>query len=138
MNSLLALSLLALAPITPTQDKNDDAKKIQGTWLLVSREQDGRRRTVGGEMKYTITSDRIALITQKDAGDQYRLGIDKKLKIIDLVPGDGPNKGKTLKGIYDLAGDTLRICFPNQADLPRPAEFQSSKEVMIVELKRVK
>jgi uncharacterized protein (TIGR03067 family) len=29
---------------------------------------------------------------------------------MDRVPADGPQKGKTLRGIYSLEGDTLKLC----------------------------
>ena len=135
MKLFLALSLLAIAPITT---KNDDAKKIQGTWVMVSKEEDGRKRTVAGELKYTIGPDRISNANLKEAGDQYKLDADKKPKTIDLVPGDGPEKGKTVKGLYELDGDTLRICLATQATMPRPTEFASSKGVQILVLKRIK
>ena len=46
-------------------------------------------------------------------------------KSIDYVIADGPDKGKTQLGIYELDAGTARFCFapPGQ---PRPAEFKTN------------
>jgi uncharacterized protein (TIGR03067 family) len=58
-------------------------------------------------------------------------------KTIDLTPDRGPAKGKTLKGIYDLDGNTLKICYVSPAtDEPekagRPKEMGANGTVTIV------
>ena len=39
----------------------------------------------------------------------------------------GPNKGKTFLAIYEIDGDTLRVCY-DLAGKNRPTEFSTSKE----------
>jgi thiol-disulfide isomerase/thioredoxin len=53
-------------------------------------------------------------------------------KAIDLIPEEGPAKGKTLRGIYSLEGDVLKICYvspntPEPEKKPRPSEFAAGK-----------
>ena len=60
-------------------------------------------------------------------GGQTRTGtikIDptKKPKQLDIISGEGPNKGKSLLGIYELDGDTLRYCV-SPPGKTRPTEF---------------
>ncbi len=43
---------------------------------------------------------------------------------IDLTFSDGPGKDQTQKGIYELEGDTQRICVA-KGNEERPAEFMS-------------
>ena len=47
-----------------------------------------------------------------------------KPKTIDLTFTEGPGKGQTQKGIYELEGDTQKICFA-KGDQERPTEFTS-------------
>jgi uncharacterized protein (TIGR03067 family) len=53
-------------------------------------------------------------------------------KAMDLIPEEGPAKGKTLRGIYSLEGDVLKICYvspntPEPEKQPRPREFAARK-----------
>jgi uncharacterized protein (TIGR03067 family) len=67
----------------------------------------------------------------------YKISAADYPRTIDLTPDHGPAKGKTLKGIYDLDGNTLRICYvspatqePTQAE--RPKELGAKGTVTIV------
>ena len=51
----------------------------------------------------------------------------KTPKTIDIVGTEGPNKGKTILGIYELNGDTLRVCY-DLSGKGRPAEFKTTNE----------
>ncbi len=44
---------------------------------------------------------------------------------LDVIGTEGPNKGKTIPAIFDLAGDTLKICY-DLSGQARPTEFKSS------------
>jgi uncharacterized protein (TIGR03067 family) len=50
----------------------------------------------------------------------------KKPKQIDAVRSKGPDAGKTLKGIYELDGETFKVCFA-PAGKDRPAEFATGE-----------
>jgi uncharacterized protein (TIGR03067 family) len=57
-------------------------------------------------------------------------------KTIDLTPDRGPARGKVLKGIYDLDGNTLKVCYvapdagePEKAE--RPKEFGAKGTVTV-------
>ena len=57
---------------------------------------------------------------------KYTLNATKTPSQIDLIFLDGPNKGKTVKGIYQLKGDAFKLCL----ELPggdRPGGFASKK-----------
>jgi uncharacterized protein (TIGR03067 family) len=51
----------------------------------------------------------------------------KKPKTIDVKPEIGTNKGKTLLGIYELDGDSLKICLA-LPDKDRPTAFATAAE----------
>jgi uncharacterized protein (TIGR03067 family) len=111
-------------------DKDDKATKqelarLQGVWTMLELEANGRQAQPG-EMKWILVIE----------GNQYNPGlgelsleytfrIDPSLtpKAIDLIPQDGPERGKTIRGIYALEGDTLKICRPLDSYGDRPAGF---------------
>ena len=49
-------------------------------------------------------------------------------KTIDLTPDWGPAKGKVLKGIYDLDGNTLKICYVSPTT-EEPEKSERPKEI---------
>jgi len=63
---------------------------------------------------------------------KYKLDPAAKPKAIDLIPEEGPAKGKTLQGIYSLQRDELKVCFvspniPDPENQKRPGEFSAKK-----------
>jgi uncharacterized protein (TIGR03067 family) len=56
-------------------------------------------------------------------------------KTIDLTPDRGPSKGEVIKGIYELDGNTLRICYASPdtgGKAERPKEFGAKGTVTVV------
>jgi uncharacterized protein (TIGR03067 family) len=106
-----------------------DREAIQGTWRVVSAQDNGRpvpRTAPGGKqadgLKLVITSETITF----QAGDVihgkggYTLDPAKMPKWIDLTEKDG----RPAPGIYALEGDDLTVCY-NEAGTERPDKFAS-------------
>ena len=54
----------------------------------------------------------------------YTLDATTKPKRMAITGTAGPNSGKTFPAIYELKGDTLRICY-DLSGAKRPTEFKS-------------
>jgi uncharacterized protein (TIGR03067 family) len=127
------IALLVILPVgwltahaaSPQDDVAKELAKLQGTWTRVSAEVDGKKLS-DDELKgatLTVKGDQYTL----KQGGQTRTGtlkVDpaKKPKQIDIISGEGPNKGKSLLGIYEIEGDTFRYCFA-LGGKDRPTEF---------------
>jgi len=122
-----ALLVLAAGFLVAADDPKDELKKLEGTYTMVSGEKDGKNVA-----EQTI---KIAKLVLK--GDQHdvKIGDDtfkgthkvdpsKKPKTIDATDTDGPFKGKTVYGIYELDGDTFKVCFAKPGE-DRPKEFST-------------
>jgi uncharacterized protein (TIGR03067 family) len=53
--------------------------------------------------------------------------ITKSPKTIDATDGRGPNKGKTILGIYEIKGDEFKVSF-SMPGKPRPTKFTTEKD----------
>lgn len=67
-----------------------------------------------------------------------KLDPSKSPKTLDAKVTDVPNKGAVILGIYEISGDTLKVCFDPEGK-KRPTEFKgvSGSQTLVVH-KRVK
>jgi uncharacterized protein (TIGR03067 family) len=110
---------------------DDDRDTIQGRWKPISIERGGKPIA-----SRTGPNDKMALIIGGNrydwtSGDEpmagtYRLDPSKTPKELDMMPGGGANQGSTLKGIYQIEGDTLYVCLAAPGE-GRPTEFESKE-----------
>jgi uncharacterized protein (TIGR03067 family) len=109
----------------------DDRDTIQGRWKPVSIERGGKPIA-----SRTEPNDKMALVIEGDKydwtggdvpmGGTYTLDPSKTPKEIDLTPSGGPNRGRILKGIYRIQGDTLKVCLAGPGE-GRATEFESKE-----------
>jgi uncharacterized protein (TIGR03067 family) len=119
-----------------------DASAMEGTWLPSSAELAGKPfpEEVRKTIKLVIKGDKYTVTVGK-AVDQgtAKLNPSAKPKALDITGTDGPNKDKTFKAIYELDGDTLRICY-DLSGKGRPTEFATKEgtHLFLVTYKREK
>ena len=121
----------ALAAGVSAQDPGkDDLKRLEGTWRMVSGEADGKKapeeelkkiKVIFKGDAYTVMSDGRV----EEKGTQ-KLDPTKKPKTIDYTMTEGPTKGKTHLGIYELDGDTVKFCFAAPGG-DRPTDFTAKE-----------
>jgi hypothetical protein len=113
----LLMSLLASSSDEPKAEAQKEAKKLRGTWLFVG--DDGMKP---GPIKNRVVVEGNKL-TVYDEG--------KVFQAFTFMTG---------LAIYELKGDTLRICVPAFTSKKRPTEFKDSPidDLMLWTLKRKK
>ena len=136
----VAAALAVLAVVGAGATQTDDGETIQGTWEVVSVSDNGEKapaeKVKGARMVITKNEITILVGGRKQSTSTYRLAPAERPKQIDLREGE-----RHLKGIYDLRGDTLRLCFNENEAGPRPTAFESKKGTendQLFELKRTK
>lgn len=133
-----------------SQQPQTDKEKIQGLWIATEIiEPDG---------KLTDQTD----VTLEHRGDKWIMTFKPKVKLkkedqdgpfgmtgtFILYPDKSPaamdikgqsgGKKHTIACIYELKGDTLRICQPNVVTGPRPNAFSANKDTVLAVYKRQK
>ena len=133
--------LLSFSLAASSRDAKDE-ETIQGTWLPATAEIAGKpfpddlRKTIKlviKDDKYTVTVGKMM-----DQGSA-KLKPSAKPKEMDIAGTEGPNKGKTFLAIYELDGDTLKICY-DLGGKNRPTEFKTKEgtQLFLVTYKREK
>jgi uncharacterized protein (TIGR03067 family) len=118
-----------------------EQKKMEGTWKAVAIEHLGQSWQGGGfTMTFSGNKYNQAAATGALMEDgTYKVDPSKKLKALDLIILSGKDKGKNQYCLYELTGDTLKLCLA-QPGKDRPAEFSTKNgtgfEIFV--MKRVK
>lgn len=104
-----------------------EIEKLQGTWNIVALEMGGEKKTENAlkGSKIIVKGDTF---TSLSMGAIYKgnikVDVNAKPKRLDLIFTEGPEKGNTNFAIYELDGDTWKICL-NVTGKERPKEFAS-------------
>jgi uncharacterized protein (TIGR03067 family) len=143
---------LATAVLTSAEEPSQDHKAMQGTWLVVEYDQDGKQPSaeILKKMKVVVRGDKLTITPRlvvevvpftkdkvkfsldegKSDESQFKLDPTKKTKVLDLISsGDA----KTTKGMYLLDESTLRICFA-LGNRNRPKKFPDEPKAGLVRL----
>jgi hypothetical protein len=95
--------------------QRDDTQALQGTWLPIKAELAGQAMPdVAGKIdKGTCKQDPAA-----------------KPKRLTIQGTEGPNAGKTFLCIYELDGDTFRVCY-DLSGMKHPDDFVTTKGTLL-------
>jgi|tagenome__1003787_1003787.scaffolds.fasta_scaffold19839215_2 uncharacterized protein (TIGR03067 family) len=105
-----------------------DLAQLEGEWQLVSGVADGFQipAEMARNFKRVCKDGEVTVTNGEQLVMRAKITVDptKTPKTIDFQIVDGPTKGKTQLGIYELNGDELKSCFA-APDGARPTEFAS-------------
>ena len=118
----LGVSLSAFA------DSPDDVKAVQGNWKPIKAElaTQPMSKDVLKSISLKMEDGKYEVfVGDKPDKGTYTLDSATKPKSMTITGTAGPNSGKTFPAIYELKGDTLRICY-DLAGTKRPTEFKTA------------
>ncbi len=128
MRCLLVLGVVfILAAVDADEEVKKEVARFEGTWKYVSIEMEKMKLTEDAlkDLRLKIQGDKFTVTGENaDAtfGGTFKVDPTKKPKTIDVTFTDGPEKGKTTLGIYELEGETYKACI-DPAGKARPTEF---------------
>ena len=141
------VALVLAVGVVGAQDEatKKDLKAMEGTWAVTALEIGGMKipeddnkkvnaKLVVKDGKYTVYFDEKPYTT-----GTIKLDAGKSPKHIDAIAADGPTKDKVMPGIYQIAGDTMKVCF-GEPSKERPTAFSTKEKTaqMLLSYKRVK
>jgi uncharacterized protein (TIGR03067 family) len=150
MSQMLAAFAVASLFIVPAAYQAEDAKKelesLQGAWEITEVVNSGRiipaEKVKGGQI--VIKGDELTLSEGADDKEPRKFSIkldpSKKPRAIDQTTLNRGKKGMVIPAIYELDGETLKLCSPNDDSKDRPTALKSEKgsNVVLLTLKRIK
>lgn len=126
------------APVRADASKRNDP--LAGVWVVAATRNGGKEDAQLKDNTATFVDGKVTFKSKdgKEHAATYTLGVNKSPTTIDLVPADGPHKGKTLKAIYVIEKNELKLCIGKEGE-DRPSTFRSKagEERVLLTLKRV-
>ncbi len=107
-----------------------DVERLQGRWNVVALEIDGNKLPEGifGGARIMIDGNRFTTIAMGATYEgTFSVDSSKTPRTVDLNFSSGPEKGNTSRGIYELEGDTWKLCL-TISNTERPAKFATSPD----------
>jgi uncharacterized protein (TIGR03067 family) len=137
LGMMAAVVIVAPAGGAPPEDRDE----LRGTWKLVSSIRE-KEKVVPGDLERSelVFEGETYRIKRGDTLEKgtYSLDASKAPKAIDVVPGEGPNKGQTIKGIYKCEGKTLSACVGRPGkDRPTSFDAETNDEHMLFVYEKV-
>jgi uncharacterized protein (TIGR03067 family) len=131
---LAGLGLGAPVPVRPAP-KDSDA--LKGAWTVTKAEENGRPQDDLSKAVFTFTDNVLSLKLQNEkAPVDLTFKLDPANKSIDFQPADTKEPALC---IYEVKGDTLKLCIADPDRKKRPTELKSTeKGVVYIELTRSK
>jgi uncharacterized protein (TIGR03067 family) len=128
---VLACLFTCLHPLTVrAADDNKGLEQLRGTWTVTKADPKFEAK------KMIFDGEKLTMVFSDKPGDSKSVTIkvdpQPKPAQIDFVT----DREKS-PGIYEVSGDTLKICFAAGAT-NRPTEFKSADDIIFVTLQREK
>jgi uncharacterized protein (TIGR03067 family) len=138
--------LLVVAVLMAADGKGAKAelKKFEGAWQLSSEVMDGKEQPVDYVKRIRWIFDDMGHWKVEDDGKAIFTGDmkvfpDRNPKAADsTLTGEGDQKGKIVRAIYELEGDTLKQCWVIEGERPRAFDPKPGPGVNYSVYKRVK
>ena len=126
---VVAGSLLLAAGLAEGQVPKDRGKDLTGIWLAATYTLDGKAATAADLKKVRLLIEDDRTFKAQNDGKTFlagtiKFGPETNPRAMDITYTEGDLKGQTALAIYEMIGDTLRICRAAPGK-PRPKEFAS-------------
>ena len=112
-------------------DAQAEMERLQGEWKVVSAERGGKATPdeEASQMSLVFDGNKATLkIGTREEKLIYTLDSKKSPKEINLWNREFDNENAKVLGIYELDGDSLKMCWGRPGNKDRAKEFKTTKE----------
>lgn len=133
-NVIPSIALAALF-LLGNSGRADDASKLAGTWVATAMVMGGMQapdQALPSDLHWVFSGDKLTWQSGTTTIKSYtcKLNSTATPRQMDLIDED--EAGGTMKAIYQLEGNVLKLCSDNRPDQARPGGFVSEKGSQVV------
>jgi uncharacterized protein (TIGR03067 family) len=142
MNLIAVFFLILLVGCAGFGSHPESGPELMGEWVCISAAVDGKPLPAETVKLLRLTLTDRSYITTKGSEtlfeSTYRIDRNKRPARIFMLGNEGELTGKEAQGIFEMSGDTLRICYSMPGD-PAPTSFESTagSKVYLINWRRV-
>ena len=141
--TVLGMTLLMAGGIGRAEDDKASTPKLAGGYTLVSGERGGKKLGKEKIEDHTVrfSNDQIVVIDKEKKEvyvARYKLDASGKTCKITMTSEVAPNKGKTVEGLIEKKGDTVRLIYALEGDAPTEFKTKNDKQIMVTMKNRKK
>jgi uncharacterized protein (TIGR03067 family) len=140
---LATTPLQAEAPSKQEVDLKKELQLLQGTWQIEFQEENGEKVAAEELKTRTIAFGKNAFFKKKNnivvQIAVMKIDPSKSPRTFNALIVQGDRKEDIMPGIYDLDGDTLKICIDTEGN-QRPKEFKTAPKsgLLLIVCKRIR
>jgi uncharacterized protein (TIGR03067 family) len=118
--------------------EESDGVRVQGRWKAEKRVHNGMEIPVGPNENLRIEFKGTKAIPEhegrKEKEAEFKIGVGKSPRTIDIITPEGI----MIAGIFQINGDTMKLCFSAPGDSARPTKFESpnGSNIMLIIMRR--
>jgi len=131
VRSLTVLIVVSVASVGLCADpSNENLAALNGRWTSESAVKAGEAYpdNIRKSIRLVLSRGKYTATVGEDVDEgTYKIDDSENPKTITFVVTKGPNKGKTIQGIYELDKASLRICC-DMSGKTRPTKFESKPD----------
>jgi uncharacterized protein (TIGR03067 family) len=125
---LVLVALVSTGHCDAPKSAAKDGEALLGAWQATAAEVAGKPFGENVVKSISLVLEdgkyKVKVGPNPDEGT-WKIDPSKKLKELDITGTMGPNKGKTFLCIYELNGDTLKVCY-DLSGKAHPNEFKTA------------
>ena len=126
--TLALVACILIAAEGKKEKPTKDVEKMKGSWTVAEAVRNGEPAGEDDVKKLGVTI-KDSTLTFSTGDDTYDVPSSwtpaKKPKTIDAMPAGGQFKDMKMLGIYEIKGDTLKMCYGMPDKGASPKEFKS-------------
>ena len=131
MRNLAVLIVVSVASVGLCADpSNENLAALNGRWTSDSAVKAGEAYpdNIRKSIRLVLSRGKYTATVGEDVDEgTYKIDDSENPKTITFVVTKGPNKGKTIQGIYELDKASLRVCC-DMSGKARPTKFESKPD----------
>jgi uncharacterized protein (TIGR03067 family) len=116
---------------SPEEANAKEYRVFEGTWRIVAMQIGGKdfpAEAFKNSLLIFKGRDFTAINHRATTRGSFLVDTTKSPKTMDITIIDGPAKGAIYKNIYELKGDTYKLCGTSTAGKDRPKDFESKSD----------